>query len=163
MSPLRPRELFSPPWSGEGRFTALPWLQRLAPSRRLRFRTFTTWLTEELWLVHDQTVWENGRTERRDGVARLVAPDRIRLTYDDMLGGTEIRLQPTGYFLAPYLMLLPLPFLAIPVVARCFDRCELQADGSLVDTIDLAVVGIKVGRLVMHLRREEASAPASGY
>jgi hypothetical protein len=27
---------------------------------------------------------------------RLVAADRIRLTYDDMPGGTEIQLSPTG-------------------------------------------------------------------
>jgi hypothetical protein len=155
LTPLRPREFFSCPWSGEGHWASPRWLRRLPLPRRLRFRTFTTWLTDELWVVHDETVWEDGRVERRDGLARLVAPDRIRFTYDDMVGGTEIRLHATGYTLSPYLMAIRLPGLPVPVVVRCRDRCELEPDGSLLDTIDLSLFGIPLGRQVMRLRRKQ--------
>jgi hypothetical protein len=32
----------------------------------LRFHSFTTSLTATTWLVHDTTLWENERAERRD-------------------------------------------------------------------------------------------------
>jgi hypothetical protein len=55
--------------------------------RRLRFRSYTTPLTDATWLVHDTTTWEDGRTERRDFLATLVARDRVRLTGAEMPGG----------------------------------------------------------------------------
>jgi hypothetical protein len=111
-------------------------------------------------VVHDETVWEDGRAERRDGLARLVAPDRIRFTYDDMVGGTEIRLHATGFTFSPYQMAIRLPALPVPVLVRCRDRCELEPDGSLVDTIDLSLLGISLGRQVVRLRREQDAAAA---
>lgn len=63
--------------------------------------SFTSPITDELWLVHDTTTWEDGLVERRDGIARLIAADRIRLTYDDMLGGTEIQLRADGFTFSP--------------------------------------------------------------
>ncbi len=39
---------------------------------------------DEAWFVHDTGTGEDGRIEHR--TARLLAPDRIRLTYDDILG-----------------------------------------------------------------------------
>jgi hypothetical protein len=68
---------------------------------RLRFESSTSWISDELWLLHDTIVWENGPVERRDGTAQLVDRHRVRLTYDDMLGGTELRLQADGFLLPP--------------------------------------------------------------
>jgi hypothetical protein len=96
LTPLQPREFFGTPWSGEGGWTPRPWLCWLPGPRRFRFRSFTSWLTDELWLVHDTTIWEDGREERRDGLARLVAADRIRFTYDDMPGGPRSSSTPTA-------------------------------------------------------------------
>jgi len=64
-----------------------------AGPRRFRVRSCTSWISDGLWLVHDTTTWEDGLEERRDRTARPVAADRIWLTYDDMVGGTEIRLR----------------------------------------------------------------------
>jgi hypothetical protein len=156
---LRPREFFSRPWSGEGDWRPRYWLRRIAPPRRLRFRSFTTWLTEELWVVHDETVWDDGRVERRDGLATLIAPDRIRLTYDDMPGGTEIRLHRSGYALSPYLMAIALPVSPLPLLVRCVDRCQLDPEGYLLDTIELSLLGVRLGQQTMRLRREEGDTP----
>jgi hypothetical protein len=151
LTPLRPQEFFARRWRGEGRFVPRTGLRRLFCPRGLRFQSSTTWLTDEVWLVHDETVWEDRRVERRDGLARLVAPDRIALTYDDMLGGCEIRLHPNHYTLSPYLMAVSVAPLPSPLLVRCVDRCELGSDGSWVDTIDMAIAGVALGRQVMRL------------
>lgn len=89
LTPLRPREFFGRPWSGHGEWRPHRWLRWLPGPRRLRFRSFTTWLTDELWLVHDTTTWEDGRIERRDFLATLIAHDRIRFTGPEMPGGSR--------------------------------------------------------------------------
>jgi hypothetical protein len=157
LTPLRPQEFFARRWQGEGRFIPRPWLRRFIHPRRLRFRSSTTWLSDELWFVHDDTVWEDGRVERRDGLAQLVAPDRIRLTYDDLLGGSEVRLHPNHYTLSPYLMAVSVAPLPVPLLVRCVDRCELASDGSLLDTIDMAIAGVALGRQVMRLLPDDGS------
>lgn len=155
LTPLQPREFFGTPWSGGGEWKPRPLLRRLPGPRRFRFRTFTTWLTDELWLVHDTTIWENGRKERRDGTARLVAPARIRFTYDDMPGGTEIQLHADGYVFSPYRMLVMIPFLPIPLQILAHDTCRWDpARVTLPDTIDVRLLGMPLGRQVMTLQPE---------
>ncbi len=111
-------------------------------------------MTDELWLVHDETRWEDGRVDRRDGRARLVAPDRIRFTYDDMPGGTEIRLRADGFDFAPYRMAVAFPLLPVPVLVDCRDSNRVEASGELVDTIDVSILGVPLGRQTMRLRPE---------
>lgn len=62
LTPARPREFFGRLGSGEGEWTPHRWLSWLPGPRRLRFRSFTTWLTDDVWLVHDTTTWEDGRS-----------------------------------------------------------------------------------------------------
>jgi hypothetical protein len=155
LTPLQPREFFGTPWSGEGEWTPRPWLCWLPGPRRFRFRSFTSWLTDELWLVHDTTIWEDGREERRDGLARLVAADRIRFTYDDMPGGTEIQLYTDGFAFAPYRMLVVIPFLPIPLQILAHDSCSWDAAShELRDTINVSLIGLPPGRQVTRLRPE---------
>jgi hypothetical protein len=155
LTPLQPREFFGTPWSGEGEWTPRPWLCWLPGPRRFRFRSFTSWLTDELWLVHDTTIWEDGREERRDGLARLVAADRIRFTYDDMPGGTEIQLYIDGFAFAPYRMLVVIPFLPIPLQILAHDSCSWDAAShELRDTINVSLIGLPPGRQVTRLRPE---------
>jgi hypothetical protein len=151
-TPLEPREFFGRPWSGTGEWRPRRAVAWLAPPRRLSFRSSATWLTEELWLVHDETRWEDGRVERRDGVARLVAPDRISFTYDDMPGGTEIRLREDGFDFTPYLMTVTLPVLPVAILLRCVDTCMLEPTGDLVDTVEVSLLGVRLGRQTMRLR-----------
>jgi hypothetical protein len=158
LTPLEPREFFAVPWSGEGEWIVprwLPWLSGRA--RRFHFASATTWLDDEVWLVHDTTTWEDGRVEHRDGTARLLAPDRVRLTYDDMLGGTELQLHAEGFSFTPYQMLIAVSLLPVPVLVRAHDNCRWDAtSGELTDTIELHLLGIPVGRLIMQTRPQAA-------
>jgi len=159
LTPLQPREFFGTAWSGEGEWMPRPWLRWLAGPRRFRFRSFTSWISDELWLVHDTTIWEDGREERRDGTARLVAADRIRLTYDDMLGGTEIRLHADGFTFSPYRMLVVIPLLPVPLHVHAHDTCRWDAASEgLLDTIELRLAALPLGRLVMRLRPERGQS-----
>jgi hypothetical protein len=153
LSPLDPREFFARRWTGEGEWLPRRALRRLPGPRRLRFETSTTWLTDDLWVVHDTTTWEDGRVERRDGIAKLTAPDRIRFTYDDMPGGTEIALRPDGFDFEPYTMVVMLPPLPVPLHLQARDRCRWDATaGVLSDAIELSLAGIPLGRQEMSLR-----------
>jgi hypothetical protein len=154
LTPLRPREFFGRPWSGDGEWKLRPWLAWLPGPRRFRFRSFTTWLTDEVWVVHDTTTWEDGRVERRDFLATLVAPDRIRFTGAEMPGGSEIRLAADGFGFSPYLISAAVPILPVPVLVRCHDSCRVETSGELVDTIDISLLGLPLGREIMWLRPE---------
>lgn len=154
LTPLRPREFFSVPWSGEGEWIAAPWLRRLARRpRRFSFTTATTWLSDDVWLVHDTLTWENGRTEYRSGMARLAAEDRIRLSYDDMLGGTDLWLRADGFTFSAYQLMVAMPPLPFPLVVGAEDACGWDdARRELTDTIRLRLFGVPIGRMVMRLR-----------
>jgi hypothetical protein len=159
-TPLQAREFFGRPWFGEGEWIPRRWLSWLPGPRRFQFHSFTTWITDELWLVHDTTTWEDGLVERRDGTARLVAPNRIRLTYDDMIGGTELQLHADGFTFSPYRMLIANPMLPIPVQIRAHDTCNWDpVTEELRDTIELQLLAVPLGRMTMRLRAE--SQPAS--
>src|SRR5579884_3460693 len=144
LTPLRPREFFARPWSGQGEWEAPPWLRRLARRpRRFSFTTSTSWLTDDVWLVHDSLTWENGRTEHRSGMARLVAEDRISLSYDDMLGGTDLWLREDGFAFSPYHILTAMPPLPLALVIRANDVCVWRPEvPELIDTIHLRVFGV---------------------
>jgi hypothetical protein len=160
LTPLRPREFFALTWSGEGEWIAAPWLRRLARRpRSFTFTTATTWLTDEVWLVHDTLTWANGRAENRSGLARLIAPDRISLRYDDMLGGTDLWLRSDGFTFSPYQIMAAMPPLPFPLVVGAEDACEWDAaSGNLTDTLRLRLFGLPIGRMVMRLR----PAPPAG-
>lgn len=57
--------------------------------------------------MDDTTVWDDGSVERRAELARLVARNRTWLTYDDMPGGTELRLRADGFSFSPAAVLGP--------------------------------------------------------
>ena len=155
LTPLRPLEFFGRPWSGQGEWRPRRWLGWLPGPRRLRFRSFTTPLTDSTWLVHDTTLWEDGRAEHRDFLATLIAPDRIRFTGAEMPGGSEIRLREDGFTFSPYLISVALPFLPFSVLVRCRDTCRLEPGGELVDTINISLLGIPLGQQVIRLRTEQ--------
>jgi len=157
-TPLDPRRFFGQTWEGEGELTLRGLRARLSAARRFSFRSFTTMVSDDFWVIHDETRWEDGRVELRDGLCRRVDETTLRMTYDDMLGGTEVRLQADGYELRPYTMLVPVPGTPLRLPVRCTDSCRLEPNGTLVDTIELAVFGMRVGQLVMRLR-PSAGAP----
>ncbi len=83
LSPLRPREFFSRPWSGAGEF--VPKLLPNRRSRRFRFRSECEFVSDEEWIVHDTTQFEDGESSLRTMRARLISPDRIETTADTLV------------------------------------------------------------------------------
>jgi hypothetical protein len=153
LTPLHPQEFFGRPWSGTGEWTPRPWLRWLPGPRGFRFESTTTWISDEVWLLHDTIVWENGVVERRDGTARLLDRDRVRLTYADMLGGTELQLHADGFSFSPYRMLITNPLLPIPLVVHARDSCHWHRDTQrLDDTIEMRLLAVPLGCLTMSLR-----------
>lgn len=151
--PLQPLEFFAQPWEGEGEWIPARWLRRFAHPRRLRFRSWTTPISGTTWLVHDETVWADGSVDGRDGTAVVLAERRLRLTYDDMPGGTEVTLRGDGFSFAPYRMAVRVPLLPVMLLVLCRDECVLGDDGVLEDTVDVSFMGLPLGRQVTRLRR----------
>jgi hypothetical protein len=78
-----------------------------------------------------------------------------------MLGGTELQLRADGFSFAPYTLTVHVPPLPVPLLVHSVDECRMQADGSLLDVLDLSCCGIGVGRIVLRLvRSRSAGAPA---
>ena len=103
--------------------------------------------------MHDTLTWANGRSEHRSGMARLIAPDRISLRYDDMLGGTDLWLRSDGFTFSPYQIMAAMPPLPFPLVVGAEDACEWDAaSGKLTDTLRLRLFCMPIGRMVMRLQ-----------
>lgn len=151
-SPLEPQRFFAQTWQGEGELALRGLLAHLPGARRFSFRSLTTMVSDDFWIVHDETRWEDGRVELRDGLCRRLDETTLRMTYDDMLGGTEVRLRSDGYDLGPYTMLASAPRLPLRLPVRCTDSCRLEPDGTLVDSIDLTLLGQLIGRQIIHLK-----------
>lgn len=156
LSPLRPREFFSRPWSGAGEF--VPKLLPSRRSRRFRFRSECEFMSDEEWIVHDTMEFEDGESSLRTMRARLISPDRIETTADDMPGGTEVQLEKRGFSFRPYLLKVPVGRMRLGM--RCHDRCGLDEAGVLHDEIDMRFMGLPVGRITMRLTVED-EAPAA--
>jgi hypothetical protein len=156
LTPLRPREFFSHPWAGTGEFVPALLTSRL--SRRFRFRSECEFLADDHWIVHDTMEFEEGETSPRTMHARLVAPDRIETTAEDMPGGTEVRLEERGFSFRPYV--LKVPFGPLRLRMRFNDRCWLDEAGVLHDEIDIRFMRMPVGRISMRLIAD-ADAPTS--
>ncbi len=92
LSPLRPREFFSRPWSGAGEF--VPKLLPNRRSRRFRFRSECEFVSDEEWIVHDTTQFEDGESSLRTMRARLISPDRIETTADTLVMISLVRSDP---------------------------------------------------------------------
>ena len=152
LSPLRPREFFARPWSGNGEF--VPRLGGSRRARRFHFRSECEFLSDDEWIVHDTIEFEGGESWPRSMHAKLVAPDRIESTADDMPGGTELQLEESGFRFRPYVLKVPLGPVRIRV--RCHDRCWLDDEGVLHDEIDIRFMGAPVGRFTMRLSRESS-------
>ncbi|GAA4012753.1 hypothetical protein [Streptomyces plumbiresistens] len=95
---LTPKDTWGHVFAGPGEWKPAPWLRFLSPPATFHFRTEATWLDgENFFFMHDTTTWPNGHKEFRDAVAKRTAPDRVRVTYDGMQAGMEIKLRADGF------------------------------------------------------------------
>ena len=152
MAPLDLRRLFADPWEGEGVLWRPWWLRALPAPATFRFRTEITSGAGDSWEVRDATTLPDGTVRVRTMHCEQLAPDRLRLSAEDMPGGAEIRSHEDGFDFTPYVIRTPvLGPLRVPL--RHHDRVRLEKGDAMSDTIELRLLGVRVGRVTMRLRR----------
>lgn len=149
-APMRPRDFFGRSWAGEGEVVLRPeWLGRLMP---LRFRATRAarWLSDEAWVYEDTAAFGNGYTEHWRVFCEFVTPERVEIIGGHLPDGTGLRFEPEGYRIRPYRLAVPLG--PVVVALSCWDRHALDPDGTLHDTIDMSIGGLRVARTTIRLR-----------
>lgn len=147
------REVFASPWEGDGTVELPLWLRWLPAPRRFGFRSEITDVRGDRWTVVDTMTMKSGSQQQRRMAAEQIAPDRVRVTADDMPKGAEIVLWADGFGFTPYVLRTPV-LGPITLALHFTDDVELDAArASLVDRIEIRCLGVRVGRLVMHLQR----------
>ena len=150
VTPLQPREFFSGRWQGDGEVLPHVVLRSLIPRQGIRFSSCTRWLSDTVWIVEDRLVYASGAVNERTMYARLVAPDRIHVTADDMPLGADIILREKGFSFTPYLIWTK--YRGRRLRLKCFDDNVLSDDGSIHDTIRMYWYGLPVATMRLHIR-----------
>jgi hypothetical protein len=151
-TPLQPRSFFRGRWTGTGEVVPHLLLRWLIRREGLRWQGETEWLSDAIWLVRERMEFASGAVSERTMFSRLVAPDRIHVTADDMPLGADITLSAAGYRFSPYLIWTEHNGRRIRL--RCVDTNEIQSDGTIVDTIRMSWYGLPVATLRMRVTVE---------
>jgi hypothetical protein len=149
-TPLRPREFFGRAWNGEGQLLLRPeflW-RRFAP--RFRASREITWLSDEAFVAEDRAEFRGGHVEARRRFCELVAPDHFRVTSVDLIEPTDLWIDDAGFRVAPYRVRVP--YGPVGITLRCRDELRLEADGTLVNAIDMRLLGLRVVRVLVRAR-----------
>lgn len=153
--PLDLRKLFERPWSGPTELWRPWWMRWLPLGVPVHFRTRVAdaHLAETTGLrVTDTMTFSNGKVWERTMTARLEAPDRWRVTAEDMPGGAEQTVGADRFTFSPFTILVPV-IGPIRVRLRCTDEIVLEGD-TMIDTSEMRFLGVRVGRMVMRLEQE---------
>ena len=149
-TPLRPSEFFATAWAGEGELVPWPYLLWRRFPQRLQIRREATFLTDEVWWFDDRAWLADGSlVDERRVFCVMTAPDRVRVTADPLLEGTEIFLEDDGYRIAPYLVAVPVGPVHFGVTVR--DSATVE-DGTLVKRMRVSWFGLPVARVELRAR-----------
>jgi hypothetical protein len=141
-TPLRPSDFFASAWAGEGEIVPWPHFVWRRFPQRLRVRRDTTFLSDEAWYFDDRAWREDGTlVDERRVFCTLVAPDRVRVTSDPLLDGTEILLTEDGYRIAPYRVTVAVGPVHFGLSVR--DSATVE-DGTLVNRLRVSWFGLPV-------------------
>jgi hypothetical protein len=152
VTPLRPQEFFRGVWEGDGEVLPHVALRWLIPREAVRFSSRTQWLSDTVWIVEDRLSCASGDVSERTMFARLVAPDRIHVTADDMPLGADIHLREDGFRFTPYLIWTR--YRGRRVRLKCFDDNVLADGGSIHDTIRMRWYGLPVATMRLRIQVE---------
>jgi hypothetical protein len=151
-TPIRPSEFFATSWTGEGELVPWPYFIWRRFPQRLRILREATFLTDEAWYFDDRAWLSDGTlVDERRVFCVLVAPDRVRVTADVLLDGTEILLEEDGYRIMPYRVAIPVGPVHFGVTVR--DSATVE-DGTLVNRLRVSWFGLPVARVELRARPE---------
>lgn len=153
--PLNLGAVFADRWEGEGRLWRPWWWRWLPLSERFRFASERLNVRDDSWDVLDTLTFPNGRVQRRTMHAEQLTAHRIRLTADDMPDGAVLRSGPDGFEFAPYVIRTPvLGPIRLPL--HHYDVVRLEDGDTMIDTIELRLLGVLVARVTMRLKRRRS-------
>jgi hypothetical protein len=155
-TPMRPSEFFGTGWAGEGELVPWPYFAWRRFPQRVRVERTATFLSDEAWYFDDRAWASDGTlvTDRRV-YCMLVAPDRVRVTADELLDGAEILLEEEGYRIAPYRVAVPVGPVHFGVTVR--DTSTVK-DGTLVNRMRVSWFGLPVARVELRARPVPAAS-----
>ena len=155
-TPMRPRDFFGSSWSGEGKLVPWPYFIWRRFPQRLSLRREATFLTDEAWYFDDTARRPDGTIvlERRV-FCLLVAPDRVQVTADPLLDGTDILLEEDGYRIVPYRVAIPVGPVHFGITVR--DSATVD-DGMLVNRLKVTWFGLPVALAELRVRPEPSPA-----
>ena len=158
-TPARPSDFFSGSWEGEGGLVPWPYFFWRRFPQRLRVRRDATWLTDEVWYLDDRAWLADGTlVQYRRVFCVLEAPDRLHITSDPLLDGTEILFEEGGYRIRPYRVAVPVGPVHFGVSVR--DSATVE-DGTLVNTLRVSWFGLPVARVELRARPTETGSRES--
>lgn len=152
INPLQTQKFFSGIWRGEGEFLLNSCIGWLVPKERIYFESRPTWLSDTTWKVEETFEFSSGKIIEREMFAELTAPDRVRITADDMPEGAEIILHEKGFRFMPYYILGD--FGGRKWRLRCVDDNHLDENGVIHDKIEMFYFGMCVARMNLTVKVE---------
>ena len=153
-TPMRPRDFFGSSWSGEGELVPWPYFFWRRFPQRMSIERQATFLTDEAWYFDDRAHAADGTlVHERRVFCTLAAPDRVRVTSDPLLDGTDILLEEDGYRIVPYRVAIPVGPVHFGLTVR--DSATFD-DGILVNRLKIRWFGLPVARVELRARPEPA-------
>jgi hypothetical protein len=150
-------EFFRGTWVGDGELTTHLLLRWFAPNERLHFTCATVRVSDSAWIVTDRIAFSSGEVIDRKMHAELVAPDRIRVTADDMPEGADVLLHESGFRFTPYDIVVRHRGLTLRV--RCLDENTVDRDGFIHDLVRIYFFGFPVAVMrIGPIARHDAEA-----
>ncbi len=149
-TPMRPRDFFGSSWAGEGELVPWPYFFWRRFPQRLRIERKATFLTDEAWYFDDRAQLADGTVvHERRVFCVLTAPDRVEVTADPLLDGTQILLEEDGYRIVPYRVAVAVGPVHFGVTVR--DSATVQG-GTLVNRQTISWFGLPVARVELRAK-----------
>jgi hypothetical protein len=159
LTPMRPSEFFGSNWTGEGEVVPWPYFFWRRFPQRVRLRRDRTILSDEAWHFRDRAWGADGAlVEERLVYCTLVAPDRVRITADKLLDGTEVQLEEGGYRIVPYRVTVAVGPVHFGLSVRDWATVE---DGTLINWMRVSWYGLPVARVELRARPEPTASNGS--
>jgi hypothetical protein len=157
ITPLQPRQFFTGMWSGKGELRPRSVLAWVMGVQGVAYQGRTTWLSETVWMAEELFTLSRTGPVTRTTFLRIVAPDRLHMTCDDVPGGAEILLRTDGFHFSPYLFRSAIAGGHLTV--RCLDQARLDERGVLHDEIRMYYSGIQLATLSMTITIDRLTVP----
>ena len=145
VTPFQPKEFFTGIWKGEGELSPHPLLRWLIPKERVRFSSRSIWLSETVWVVKERFEFSSRNAIARTMLVKIVGPDRLRVTADDMPLGADIILHEKGFRFTPYYIWSR--YKGRRWRLRCTDENLIDENGTIHDTIRMFFLGFPVATM----------------